>query len=667
MKNDKKRQILFFISLIGIIVVLLTMGTTFAYQTIIVDYKEGSDNDLSLNAAKLDIDYTAGDKIELTNMPLLKDYKTADYTEFTIDNKNSSGDIAYSIDLTNLEYSKNIVSSDFKYTLVLINGESKNIIGSGDFSTLTGNTFKLYFNLGAYRILGKGNNETVRLYLWLKETENDQNGLESTSFKGQIQISSMFSSDVNSIKTLSIKGNSVQDNLFDPNTITEGYYYDDLGNYTTSSLGFVSDYINVNAGTDYTIKGINNYSSNSNFRINYFDSNKNWLSSMVYSILSNAYILKNVIVPENAHYVRISSVKVNVNDIIFYQTNDTTINAAYPVKIKSLGRKIENESSNNGKYEIPIGVSSKNMINVPDMNIKPKNTYYHNYFPTNPKVLLEPSTTYTLSFDYVINSTTQTLSTGIGYGTSYYAADIIYGKQFPNETSGKQVITFTTPKTFNSEQTPYLQLRIVRASFAATADVSISNVQLEKGSGATDYVPYKEPVIYNIYLDEPLRKVGDYYDYIDYSEGKVVRNIKYEYLNTVTAKSSNAGTYSIFLTDISKKPLVTKAATSNSVGYAMSNKFNYTTKTYGNLVSTPNVIQPYITNGGVNRIAYTFDDSSINTVELAQEKIGDGFEVQYVMNESEIEYIELPSLKDLDSNSNITVCSSNNVCASNIE
>ena len=33
-------------------------------------------------------------------------------------------------------------------------------------------------------------------------------------------------------------------------------------------------------------------------------------------------------------------------------------------------------------------------------------------------------------------------------------------------------------------------------------------------------------MITNIYLDEPLRKVGDYADYVDFENGKVVRNIK---------------------------------------------------------------------------------------------------------------------------------------------
>lgn len=50
----------------------------------------------------------------------------------------------------------------------------------------------------------------------------------------------------------------------------------------------------------------------------------------------------------------------------------------------------------------------------------------------------------------------------------------------------------------------------------------------------TDYEPYHEPITTNIYLDEPLRKVGDYADYIDFKNQKVVRNIFKQSLNATS-------------------------------------------------------------------------------------------------------------------------------------
>ena len=52
-----------------------------------------------------------------------------------------------------------------------------------------------------------------------------------------------------------------------------------------------------------------------------------------------------------------------------------------------------------------------------------------------------------------------------------------------------------------------------------------TDVQIEEGTSATTYEPYREATT-NIYLDEPLRKVGDYADYIDYNNKKIVRNVK---------------------------------------------------------------------------------------------------------------------------------------------
>lgn len=51
-------------------------------------------------------------------------------------------------------------------------------------------------------------------------------------------------------------------------------------------------------------------------------------------------------------------------------------------------------------------------------------------------------------------------------------------------------------------------------------------IQLIKGTTVpTKFQPYYNETT-NIYLDEPLRKTGDYSDYIDFINGKVVRNIK---------------------------------------------------------------------------------------------------------------------------------------------
>ena len=54
--------------------------------------------------------------------------------------------------------------------------------------------------------------------------------------------------------------------------------------------------------------------------------------------------------------------------------------------------------------------------------------------------------------------------------------------------------------------------------------VSFEELQIEYGETAMSYELYIEPQTANIYLTEPLRKVGDYADYVDFKNGCVVRN-----------------------------------------------------------------------------------------------------------------------------------------------
>lgn len=57
------------------------------------------------------------------------------------------------------------------------------------------------------------------------------------------------------------------------------------------------------------------------------------------------------------------------------------------------------------------------------------------------------------------------------------------------------------------------------------AYVPIDTIQIEENTTNTAYEPYKGSITKHIYLDEPLRKVGDYADYIDFRNQKVIRKI----------------------------------------------------------------------------------------------------------------------------------------------
>lgn len=120
-----------------------------------------------------------------------------------------------------------------------------------------------------------------------------------------------------------------------------------------------------------------------------------------------------------------------------------------------------------------------NLIKVKNRKIEFTNKWYENYFPTEPKLLLNPNTTYVLSFDYKINYADDIVGCGIGYGEFYYKTDIIYSVIYPNQTAGKFIKTFSTPNTFNTDK-PYLQLRFARMDNAGKLSVEIKNIKFKK-------------------------------------------------------------------------------------------------------------------------------------------------------------------------------------------
>ena len=430
MKIDKKRQVLFFVSLIGIVVTSIVMGTTYAYQTLIVDYKEESNNIVEINSGKLNISYERTNKININNMTILPDYKTADYTEFTIKSNDTSYDVAYQINLIDLVYSSGLSTKAFKYTITKLDGNVEYVIGEGDFSTLSDTEFNLSFNMSRYRVLEKEKNETLRLYIWLKENEN-LTGIEESNFKGKIEIVSMFSNEINETiyKKLNVYGNSVQDGI--PST-------------------------------------------------------------------------------DN------------------------------PILIQSLGTKVNDASSlNNGKYKIPLKISSKNLIEYPYQDTtKSVNglTFIDN---KDGSITIDGTASKETIFN--IKTSIGTIWENLVPGKNYTASIKLDGtdKQlvsivinyYPESTT--DLLNYTRwMGTIGNKATSLCPNDIsgLRVYLHIAEGVTLNNVtvwfQLEEGTSATEIKSYFKTINTDIYLDEPLRKVGGVSDYIDFVNQTVVRNVK---------------------------------------------------------------------------------------------------------------------------------------------
>lgn len=258
---------------------------------------------------------------------------------------------------------------------------------------------------------------------------------------------------------------------------------------------------------------------------------------------------------------------------------------------------------------------------------------------------------------------------------SFYLKNVVGGANF---AGCFPIVRYTDGTSFSFDKIP---TEFIKMEYITPTDKTVDYISWVYGTGTTqtyikdmqiafgedlEYEPYVEPITTNIYLNEPLRKIEDYADYIDFEKGKVVRKIYNEYIATVFAKSSYThGISFVFLSEILNKPLVSIGTVEDTVGYAISNKFKKHLNRYYELAFSPNSIQTYITSSGGNRVAYTFNDKSISTVEQAQEKIGESFNVCYVLDEVIEELIELPNIPTFKGTTIIEV--DTNILPSNME
>ena len=546
MLYNKKRTILFFVSLIGIVVTSLLLVSTYAYQTVQTKYEDETKSNLGgdtgIEVGNLEVNYTASNKIELTNMTFLPDYKTADYVEFTIDNTKSTYGVGYQLELINLTYSSTLVTNIFKYTITQVTSNGDFVIGHGDFSGLTGKSINLPFTLNKYRFIEKGTSETLRLYLWLEETNNAISGLKNSNFKGQIKVTSLFSNEINEkfYTKLKVGGNSIQD---------------------TGTLGEPS--------------------------------------------------------PTNL------------------------------VPIESLGTLVTDESSENyGKYEIPIKVSGKNLFSKQDYE------GVVNWGSSNfgiVKVNVEKNKYYTFSL-----KSFERIDPIEGGNIVMY----IYNNEALAETG--RVATFLLNNTGTSEPA-YNPFKVninsgdntelyfkIRNTSGTSTNIKVNGMMLEKGASVTAFEPYIEPINTSVYLDEPLRKVGEVSDYLDFVNQRVVRNIK---KNIFVGSES----WTIYKQIDDSWTVYATRLLGRKERYIMSNYLPFVDWAYATTVKKATIS----TDSGIKNIYIKTDIPVLNDFKTWLSN--NNLEFQYVLSEPLEKKINLPFIPVTSSNY-ISVCSNNGVC-----
>ena len=200
-----------------------------------------------------------------------------------------------------------------------------------------------------------------------------------------------------------------------------------------------------------------------------------------------------------------------------------------PVAIQSVGGY--NEKTR--KYDVPIVVSGKNLLN-PEVFVLGKKVGYSAAYDA--VININDAENIMLAMEIPVKSNCKYSFTNENTG-EYWVSRIV--EVLPNgngcrshalytsESKNYKCYSFTT-----REDTVALmfQVKSVDGSGLTQADIEALRVMLLEGTytEATmpDYEPYRAPVTTTISLDEPLRKIDDVADYIDYTRDAVMRQVE---------------------------------------------------------------------------------------------------------------------------------------------
>lgn len=177
----------------------------------------------------------------------------------------------------------------------------------------------------------------------------------------------------------------------------------------------------------------------------------------------------------------------------------------------------------------------KNLFNCPDAVISVTDEYYHKIDTVFEPIIGE---TYTLSMD--VATDVFPFAINIGCGQTTYSSDMTPKVSGSYSQNGRVTLTFVwqpTPEQLSKNYTK-LFIRAPRYGSQTTFNATVSNIQLELGSTATEYEPYRESQKLEIpyTLDGiPVTSDGNFTDEngqqwvrdeIDFKRGVYVQNIQ---------------------------------------------------------------------------------------------------------------------------------------------
>ena len=347
-----------------------------------------------------------------------------------------------------------------------------------------------------------------------------------------------------------------------------------------------------------------------------------------------------------------------------------------PVEIESLGDLVtETGDVNYGKYKIPIRVGGKNLlktygysavfINSPTVVRKITNSHGTTISTTDPVngITVTQSTVgnsswvgsdlngyfcigindeikynhkYKLSFDIQIIDNPLNVKRAYFFsnGSNSFGADW---------STGKVNTEFTWLANSDRPDANFLEIRCQGASF------KIWNIMITEVENDYTYEEYREPTITNIYLNEPLRKVANYADYVDFRNNKIVRQVGIKNTDFVFWNYNDNYLY------LTNKGIFDDKSEESVVG--MSDKFFYFDKFPG----SSKYDRLLVSNKKYYFVWACEESEKEQYINLLKNT-----KIQYLLKVPTEENISLPDLSTLNGTTIISVIGENGVGASNI-